>query len=94
MRRGGLVNLFGGFPAARISLDTRRLHYDEIRLVSSFHHTPTHVREAFRLLSTGLLDPTPLITETWPMARFEEALQRVEAGQALKIALTNAWPAE
>jgi L-iditol 2-dehydrogenase len=89
-RRGGTVNLFGGCRSGSIiELDTRRLHYDEIKLVSSFHHTPRHFKEALHLLSTQQIDPRALITDILPMARFEAALQQVEAGQAMKIALKN-----
>lgn len=90
VRKGGTVNLFGGCPAgSTLTLDTRRLHYDEVRLVSPFHHTPRHFRQALELLSAGHLDPRPLLTDTMPMSCFETALQRVEAGEAMKIALQN-----
>ncbi|WP_373532266.1 zinc-binding dehydrogenase [Vampirovibrio sp.] len=90
VRKGGTVNLFGGCPGgSQVSFDTRRLHYDEIKLVSSFHHTPTQFKAALDLLSKGDIDPRPLITDTLPMAQFEAALQQVEAGQAIKIALSN-----
>lgn len=89
-RKGGTVNLFGGCPGgSSITLDTRRLHYDEIKLVSSFHHTPRHFEAAVRLLCEGQIDPQPLITETLPMARFEAALKQVESGNAMKILLHN-----
>jgi len=90
-RKGGTVNLFGGCKGgSTIQLDTRRLHYDEIKLVSSFHHTPHHFRGALEMLSSGQVDPRALITDILPMARFETALQRIEAGQDMKIALKNA----
>jgi L-iditol 2-dehydrogenase len=90
VRKGGTVNLFGGCPGdSSITLSTRRLHYDEIKLVSSFHHTPYHFKKALDLLSSLEIDPRALITDIMPMARFEAALQRVEAGDAMKIALKN-----
>jgi L-iditol 2-dehydrogenase len=88
VRRGGCVNLFAGCPSGtHIPLDTRRLHYDEITLLSLFHHTPVYVQKALELLASCALDPTPLISETLPMAEFANALERVAAGQAIKIAL-------
>jgi L-iditol 2-dehydrogenase len=90
VRKGGTVNLFGGCPGgSTVNFSTRRLHYDEIKLVSSFHHTPYHFKKALELLTTFEIDPRPLITDVLPMARFEAALQRVEAGEAMKIALKN-----
>jgi L-iditol 2-dehydrogenase len=87
-RRGGKVNLFAGCESGTtISLDTRRVHYDEITLLSLFHHTPFYVKKALDLLSTYAIDPTPLISEHLPMSRFAEALEKVGSGQAIKIAL-------
>lgn len=90
VRKGGTVNLFGGCPGnSTITLSTRRLHYDEIKLVSSFHHTPAHFKKALDLLTTLQIDPRPLLTTHMPMSQFEQALQTVEAGNAMKIALQN-----
>ncbi len=87
-RRGGLVNLFGGCEGGtKIDLETRRLHYDDLTLVSPFHHTPRHFRQALELIASGQVDPTPLITHRLPMAQVVEALEQVAAGTALKIAL-------
>ncbi len=89
VRRGGLVNLFGGCASGtKVSFETRRLHYDEITLISLFHHTPRHFRRALELIATGDLDPAPLITDTMPMRRVVEALEKVGEGKAMKIALT------
>lgn len=95
VRKGGTVNLFGGCPGgSTVTFDTRRLHYDEIKLVSSFHHTPTHFKAALELLASLQIVPRPLITDILPMAQFEAALQKVEAGQAMKIALKNGFDAD
>jgi len=62
VRRGGTVNLFGGCPAGtKISLDTDRLHYDQITVKSSFHHRPSAFRAALRALEQGLVPPGPFI---------------------------------
>jgi L-iditol 2-dehydrogenase len=88
VRRGGRVNLFAGCESGtQVSLDTRRIHYDEITLLSSFHHTPFYFKKALDLLASYEVDPTPLITTLMPMARFAEALKQVESGEAIKVAL-------
>ena len=57
VRRGGRVHLFGGCESGtKIEIDTRRLHYDEIRVLSVFHHTPQYFREALRLIASGKVD--------------------------------------
>ncbi len=93
-RRGGLVNLFGGCPSgSSINIDTRRLHYDEITLISPFHHTPEYFRKALTLICEGKIDPRPLISKQLPLSQVPEALETVEAGQAIKILLTPKQPA-
>ncbi len=53
-RKGGLVNLFGGPPAGTsVELDTNLIHYSDLTLKASFHHTPSTARSAFALLSSG-----------------------------------------
>jgi L-iditol 2-dehydrogenase len=53
-RKGGLVNLFGGPPAGTtVALDTNLIHYSDLTLKASFHHTPATVRSAFELLASG-----------------------------------------
>ncbi len=88
VRKGGKVNLFGGCPGgSTVTFDTRRLHYDEITLLSLFHHTPSYIAMAVEWLSTGKLDPSPLITQTMPLSQTVNALEAVIAGKAVKVAL-------
>lgn len=87
-RKGGTVNLFGGCKAgSTIPLDTKRVHYDEIKIVSIFHHTPAHIREALQLITEGNIDVKQLITERLPLSEFEKAIQLHEQGKVIKVAL-------
>jgi len=53
-RKGGLINLFGGPPAGTsVAFDTNLLHYGDLTLKASFHHTPATARAAFDLLQSG-----------------------------------------
>lgn len=63
VRRGGEVNFFGGPPSGtKIALDTNRLHYGDISLKASFHHTPATCRTAFELITSGRLQAADFIT--------------------------------
>lgn len=88
VRRGGLVNLFGGCErGTHITLDTRRLHYDEITLISLFHYTPRHFKAALDLIATGQVDPSALITDRAPLSGLTHALEEVALGRAVKVAI-------
>lgn len=64
VRKGGMVNFFGGCPAgSRIQLDTNRIHYDEITLKSSFHHKPSSIRGALEAIVQGVVKPKSFISE-------------------------------
>jgi len=86
VRRGGVVHLFGGCKSGTsVSIDTRRLHYDEIKVLSIFHHTPLYFREALKLIEEGSVPVEKLITETLPLSMTEEAIIKHMNGRALKI---------
>jgi L-iditol 2-dehydrogenase len=63
VRKGGTVNFFGGCAAGtRVSLDTNRLHYNDITLKASFHHTPATCRRAFEIVASGRFKCSEYIT--------------------------------
>ena len=65
---GGLVNFFGG-PAkgTRVDLDTNHLHYNDIELKASFHHTPAVCRRALALIANPSFDADAFITGHAPL---------------------------
>src|SRR5206468_11021708 len=63
VRPGGTVVLFGGLPRdARPPLDAYRIHYGELTLRGSFHHTPATVRAALGFLASDAYPWQRLIT--------------------------------
>jgi L-iditol 2-dehydrogenase len=65
VRKGGLVNFFGGPPSGTVvGLDTNRLHYGDITLKASFHHTPAACAAAFALICGGKFKSADFITRT------------------------------
>lgn len=64
-RKGGVVNLFGGPPAGTtVAFDTNLLHYSDLNIKASFHHTPGTARRAFALLRSGRFDCEAFLTGT------------------------------
>ncbi len=62
-RRGATVNLVGGCPTgSEVRLDPAALHYSEITLKSTFHHTPRFIREALDAVARGEISAADLVT--------------------------------
>jgi L-iditol 2-dehydrogenase len=64
--------------------EAERIHYGELHVQGSFHHTPAAVERAFRLIVSGKVSIKPLISREMQLGQAEEALQFVASGKALK----------
>ena len=63
VRKGGTVNFFGGCAVGtRVNLDTNRIHYSDITLRATFHHTPAICRKALDLIASGRFQASAFIT--------------------------------
>jgi L-iditol 2-dehydrogenase len=63
VRKGGTVNFFGGCAlGTHVNLDTNRIHYSDIALRSTFHHTPAICRSALELIAGGRFQAQAFIT--------------------------------
>jgi L-iditol 2-dehydrogenase len=63
VRPGGTVVMFGGLQRdARPPVDAYRLHYEELTVRGSFHHTPATVRAALGFLGSGAYPWERLVT--------------------------------
>ena len=76
------------FDQAFFALDTNRLHYSEITLKATFHHTPETVRKAFKLITDKKIKSADYITGEEPLSRLQHVLQRmVNRGRVIKTAI-------
>lgn len=81
---GGVVVLVGGCPVgAEACFDAARLHYDELELRGTFHHSRAEVDAALRALADGVVDWRVLAGDTISLARLPEALA-APPGRAVK----------
>lgn len=89
--KGGLVNFFGGCKkGSKVELDTYRLHYEELKLIGVFHHTPKHVQTALDLLSNNNFQEKvfeKIITHNFPLRELEKAFLMHESGDAIQVAV-------
>jgi L-iditol 2-dehydrogenase len=78
VRRGGVVNFFGGPPKGTVvTLDTNRLHYGDITLKASFHHSPAACAAAFALICGGRFKCAEFITRTMPLENVPDLFARM-----------------
>ena len=76
VRRGGMVNFFGGCPNdSRVSLDTALLHYSEITCKASFHHTPAHIQQALQSVSRGEIAAADFVNRVEPLTNLLEVMR-------------------
>ena len=88
VRKGGEVLFYGGCPGgSRVSLDTRRLHYEALTLKGAFHFGPSDVRVALDLILRRALPLECLISGEYSLMDLALAFDELEAGRAIKLAI-------
>jgi L-iditol 2-dehydrogenase len=84
-RRGGTVMLFGGCPSGTsASFDTKKLHYDQISLISPFHFGTNAVRTARVWLIDHRMDLSPLISGERSLDEGVRVFEDLKDGRGLK----------
>jgi hypothetical protein len=79
VRKGGAVNFFGGCPSGTtITLDTTLIHYSNLTLLASFHHTPRTIRRALEFIEAGVIRAADFVDGECPLTQLPE--------------LFNQWP--
>ncbi len=86
-RKGGAISLFASLPkgASDITLDSRLIHYNELRVVGVSDSRPEHVQAVVDLLASGALDLNPVVTHNLPLARFHDGIQLMDDKLCLKV---------
>jgi L-iditol 2-dehydrogenase len=78
LRRGGVVNFFGGCPdGTNLSLDTNLLHYSELTCKASFHHTPALIKKALELVSRGYVGAKDFVNHSEPLTNLLQVMQHL-----------------
>jgi L-iditol 2-dehydrogenase len=79
VRCGGTVNLFGGCPqGTRVELDPTALHYSEITIKSTFHHTPRFIREAMDAIARGEIRARDFVNAEIPLHELPSMFQHMK----------------
>jgi L-iditol 2-dehydrogenase len=80
VRRGGVVNFFSGLPSGtRVEIEPAAIHYSEIKVISTFHHTPRFIREALEAIRRGEILAHDFVTEEIGLAELPQAFERMKS---------------
>jgi L-iditol 2-dehydrogenase len=81
VRKGGAVNFFGGCPAGTtVSLDTTLIHYSDLTLLASFHHTPRTIRRALEFIEAGVIRAADFVDGECPLSGLPQLFRAMAAG--------------
>jgi L-iditol 2-dehydrogenase len=89
VRKQGTVCLFASLPAGKsmLSLDSRKIHYNEIHVVGSSDSTPTHVANAIEMIAGGQIPVDKIATHVLPLDDVFQAFDLMQSGKALRVVL-------
>lgn len=89
VRKRGAVCLFASLPVGKniLSVDSRKIHYGEQRLVGTSDSTPAHVRKAVELLAGGSIPADRLVSHVLGLDGIFTAYDLMESGEALRVVL-------
>lgn len=89
VRKGGRVNLFGGCPhGTHVQFDPALLHYSEITIKATFHHTPRFIREALDTIARGDVRASDFVTGEIALTELPRFFETMKQGHSdLKTAV-------
>ena len=81
VRKGGTVNFFGGCPAGTsVTLDTALIHYSNLTLLASFHHTPRTIRQALQYIEDGIIRAQDFVDGECSLSELPERFKAMASG--------------
>jgi L-iditol 2-dehydrogenase len=88
-RKRGTVCLFASLPkgASTLHIDSRPVHYGELRVVGTSDSAPRHVAKAVELLASGAVPAEKLVSHVLPLDQIHQAFALMESGRALRVVL-------
>jgi len=90
VRWGGRICLFGDFrdvPQPNLEVDPKLMLRDDITLSGSWGCAPDDYYAAFNLIRTGRVNVKEMVTHTFPIDRFADALRIMAEKQCMRIVI-------
>ncbi|MCX6866247.1 MAG: alcohol dehydrogenase catalytic domain-containing protein [Verrucomicrobia bacterium] len=90
VRKRGTVCLFASLPAGNsmLNVDSRPMHYGELRVVGTSDSTASHVQRAVELIAGGSLPVEKIASHVLRLDDIQQAFALMESGEALRVVLT------
>lgn len=91
VRKRGTVALFASLPIGKniLNIDSRLVHYNEIRIVGSSDSTSDHVKKAVEFLGQTGFPGESLITHKLSFESIHKAFELMKSGESLRVLLSN-----
>ncbi|MDR1291995.1 MAG: alcohol dehydrogenase catalytic domain-containing protein [Clostridiales Family XIII bacterium] len=84
----GRVNFFGGLPSGKDArLDTNQIHYKQLQVSGTTRSSLCHYRKTLDLISKGLVDIDPLVTDSYRIEDIHRAFENAAAQKGVKHAI-------
>jgi L-iditol 2-dehydrogenase len=89
VRKRGTVCLFASLPAGKsmLNVDSRPIHYGEVRVIGISDSTAGHVQRAVQLIAGGCLPVDKVVSHVLGLDDIHRAFALMEGGEALRVVL-------
>ncbi len=89
VRKRGALCLFASLPVGShlLSLDSRAVHYGELRVVGASDSTARHVQKALAILAKPGFPKRQLVSHRLGLAEIHRAFQMMQARESLRVVL-------
>lgn len=89
VRKRGTVCLFASLPAGKsnLTIDSRPIHYGEIRVIGTSDSTPAQVKRAVEMIAKGTLPAAKLATHILDLFEIQKAYELMKSGESLRVVL-------
>ena len=74
------VDVVVGLPSgSKVEIEPAAIHYSEIKVISTFHHTPRFIREALEAVRRGDISAQDFVTEEIRLTDLPQAFERMKS---------------
>lgn len=89
VRKKGTICYFASLPSGQsnLNIDSRLIHYNEIRVTGSSDSTTSHVKKALSILEDPSSDSGNIVSHILSLGEINRAFELMSSGEALRVVL-------